>query len=364
MKKIVVVDRDGTLIREPRDKQIDSLEKLEFLPGIITGLQCLVDAGFTLVMASNQDGLGTKRYPAKAFTLIQNKIIKLLAGEGIAFERVFICPHLREDLCECRKPKTGLMRTYFRNNPVDKQHSFVLGDRETDVEFARNLGLRVVRLTDQESSRADYVTADVQDACRFIARSARAASLHRKTRETDVHVDVSIEGTGAYEISTGIGFFDHMLAQLARHSRIDMKIQAHGDLEIDEHHTVEDVGIVLGETLRQALGRKRGIDRFGFAAPLDEALAEVTIDLSGRQYISFHCEFGREQVGGLPTELVEDFFRAFAGGLQATMHIKCRGRNDHHKVEAIFKAVAQALKAAVRIDSRTRRLLPTTKGML
>jgi imidazoleglycerol-phosphate dehydratase/histidinol-phosphatase len=364
MKQIVVVDRDGTILREPPDKQVDSLEKLEFLPGIITGLHCLVDAGFTLVMATNQDGLGTKRYPSKSFALIQSKMLTLLEGEGIIFERVLVCPHLPKDDCECRKPKTGLMKTYLRKNPIDKQRSFVLGDRETDVEFARNLGLRAVRLTKQKSSAADYITSDALDACRFIARSARSASIHRKTNETDISVEVSLEGTGAYGISTGIRFFDHMLAQLARHSRIDMNIQANGDLDIDEHHTVEDVGIVLGETLRQALGTKRGIDRFGFAAPLDEALAEVTIDLSGRPHASFHCKFQRERVGELPTELVEDFFRAFADGLRATIHVTCRGRNDHHKVEAIFKATAQALKAAVQIDNRTRRLLPTTKGML
>ncbi|MBI1804977.1 MAG: bifunctional histidinol-phosphatase/imidazoleglycerol-phosphate dehydratase HisB [Ignavibacteriae bacterium] len=364
MKKVVFVDRDGTIIREPAGKQIDSLEKLEFIPGIIRGLKLLVDSGFTLVMVSNQDGLGTKQYPQKAFALVQKKILSLLEGEEITFEKIVICPHLRTENCRCRKPKTGLVESYMKKHAIDRGHSFVLGDRLTDVEFANNLGVHAIRLTRRNDPRAKYVTPDVFDACSFIARFARMASFTRTTSETTIAVNVTLDGAGKYEIATGIGFFDHMLEQLARHSRMDVTIHARGDLHIDEHHTVEDTGIVLGKTIREALGRKKGIQRFAFAAPLDEALAEVSIDLSGRSYVSFDCKFIRERVGEMPTELVEDFFRGFADGLGATMHIRCSGRNDHHKIEAIFKSVAVALRSAVHIDSRTRSFLPSTKGLL
>ena len=364
MKKVVFVDRDGTIVREPRDRQIDSLEKLEFVPGIVAGLKLLVDSGYTLVVVSNQDGLGSTRYPQDTFRAVQAKIIRLLGGEGIRFDRIFICPHTPGDGCACRKPKTRLVDAYMKKNAINPLCSFVLGDRTTDMEFARNLGVRPVRLTPKSDPTAEYATADALEACRFIARSARTAGRHRKTDETDITARVFLEGTGRYEISTGIGFFDHMLAQLARHSRMDIVLQVRGDLQVDEHHTVEDTGIVLGESVREALGEKRGIRRYGFIAPLDEALAEVAIDLSGRRYLSYRCTFTRERVGELPTELVEEFFRAFADGLRATLHIRCRGKNDHHKIEAIFKSVAQALRSAILIDDRTRTLVPTTKGML
>ena len=364
MKKIIFIDRDGTIIREPRDKQIDSLEKLEFIPGIISGLALLRDAGFSLVMVSNQDGLGTKRYPKRAFQKVQQKILTLLDGEGIRFEKIFVCPHHTNDICSCRKPKTGLVDRFLKQNKIDESHSFVLGDRNTDVTFAKNIGLRSVQYSSRNKSKAEYHTADMLDACRYIARSVRSASLRRKTSETDITARVWLDGNGSYEVHTGIGFFDHMLAQLAKHSGIDLVLNVVGDLHIDEHHSVEDSGIVLGEVLWQALGEKRGINRYGFMAPLDEAIANVALDLSGRRFLSFLCKFSRPQVGGLPTELVEDFFRALADGLQATIHISCRGRNDHHKIEAIFKSFARALKQAIQIDERRRNLLPTTKGKL
>ena len=362
MKRIVFIDRDGTIIREPRDKQVDSLEKLEFIPGIISGLQLLVDAGFTLVMVSNQDGLGTKNYPRRSFSRVQKKILALLSGEGIHFERIFICPHRPGDNCGCRKPGTGLVQEYLNKVRVDRSRSFVLGDRTTDVEFAANLGMRSVHLTTKRSPQLEYCTADALDACRYIARSMRSATLKRITHETDITVSVVLDGKGWYDITTGIGFFDHMLAQLARHSSIDIVLRAKGDLCIDEHHTVEDVGIVLGSAIRQALGKKRGIERF--AAPLDEALAQAVLDISGRSFLSFTCSFNRDRVGDLPTELVEDFFKAFTDGLKATLHISCQGRNDHHKIEAMFKSVARALKSAVSINAKTRNVLPTTKGMI
>jgi imidazoleglycerol-phosphate dehydratase / histidinol-phosphatase len=364
MKKVVFVDRDGTIIREPRDKQIDSLEKLEFVPGIIRGLRLLVDSGFTLVMVSNQDGLGTACYPREAYRQIQGKLLRLLSGEGIGFEKVFICPHLPADECKCRKPKPGLLKRYLKKEKVDFSLSFVLGDRETDVELAHKLGARSVRLKKGARSAADFVTADAFDACSYIARASRSATQERATNETKISAAVALDGRGRYEISTGLKFFDHMLEQLSRHSGIDIDLKATGDLEVDAHHTVEDTGIVLGETLRKALGDKRGIERFGFTAPLDEALAEVVIDLSGRSHLAFNCELKRENVGDLPTELVEDFFKAFADGLRATLHIRCKGRNDHHKIEAIFKSTARALKQAVKLDHLAQANLPSTKGKL
>jgi imidazoleglycerol-phosphate dehydratase/histidinol-phosphatase len=364
MKKVVFVDRDGTVVQEPPDQQVDSLEKLEFVPGIIRGLRLLVDYGFALVLVSNQDGLGTKRYPRKAYELVQGKILRLLGGEGIRFEKIFICPHRPEACCECRKPKPGLLTKYLKHNAIDRAHSFVLGDRETDVELARRLGIRSVKLAKARDSGADFVTVDAYEACLYIARAARAATLRRTTKETDIMASVAVDGAGHYDINTGIKFFDHMLAQLAKHSRIDIQLQARGDLEVDAHHTVEDVAIVLGQVLRKALGEKRGIERFGFVAPLDEALAEVAIDLSGRSFLAFQCDLKRENVGDLPTELVEDFFKALADGLGAGLHIKCRGRNDHHKIEAIFKSTARALKQAVSVDRRALLTLPSTKGTL
>jgi imidazoleglycerol-phosphate dehydratase/histidinol-phosphatase len=364
MKKIVFIDRDGTIIVEPADKQIDSLEKLEFLPGAVTGLQMLIESGYGLVMVTNQDGLGTRSFPRRAFAPAHRKMLTLLRGEGIVFDEIFVCPHVPSDKCTCRKPLTGLVDRFCARTRFDRSHSFVLGDRETDVAFACNLGIRAVRITGHRRTAAEYRTASVLDACRYIAAAFRTAEIRRTTKETAIAGSIALDGAGRYSVKTGIGFFDHMLAQLARHSGADLVLRVEGDLEIDEHHTVEDTGIALGEAIRKALGDKRGIARFAFAAPLDEALAEVALDLSGRSVLSFSCPFKRERVGELPTELVEDFFRGFADGLGATIHIRCRGRNDHHKVEAIFKAVARALRQATTIDRRRRLVLPSTKGKL
>lgn len=362
MKKVVFIDRDGTIVKEPRDEQIDSLEKLEFVPGIILGLKLLVDSGYSLVMVSNQDGLGTARYPKKAFTEVQQKILDTLRGEGIVFDEVFICPHLENDECACRKPKIGLVQKYLKTHRIDPMRSFVVGDRETDVKFAENLGLKSVRLSSRKSTKATYQTPDASDACNFVLRWNRIGIVHRATHETNVDVEVIIDGSGSYSISTGIGFFDHMLEQIARHSGFDMNLRAKGDLHIDEHHTVEDVGIALGHAISNALGEKRGIERF--AAPLDEALASVVLDLSGRSHLTFQCTFQRERVGNLPTELVEDFFGGLVQGLEATVHIKSEGRNDHHKIEAIFKSFGRALKSAASIDRRRIGSIPSTKGTL
>ncbi|HUN64658.1 MAG TPA: bifunctional histidinol-phosphatase/imidazoleglycerol-phosphate dehydratase HisB [Bacteroidota bacterium] len=363
MKRIVFIDRDGTIIEEPPDRQIDSLAKLSFIPGVIGGLRLLREAGYSLIMVSNQDGLGSPRYPRKVFQTVQRKILGLLEGEGIRFEKIFICPHRESDRCSCRKPLTGLLRSYLAHSPIDRAHSFVLGDRETDVQFASNLGVRSVRLTRGRSS-AELATPHLAEACSYIARSAREARFSRTTAETSIDVRLMPDGDGVLRGKTGIGFFDHMLAQLVRHSGMDVVMSVRGDLEVDEHHTVEDTGIALGNALRLVLGTKRGLNRFGYAAPLDEALAEVSIDLSGRSYLSFPVSFRRERVGDLPTELVEDFFKAFADGLRATIHIRCSGRNDHHKIEAIFKTTARALRQAIAIDPRRKTAVPSTKGTL
>ncbi|MGD0036038.1 MAG: bifunctional histidinol-phosphatase/imidazoleglycerol-phosphate dehydratase HisB [Bacteroidota bacterium] len=362
--KVIFLDRDGTIIAEPPDEQVDSLEKLELIPGVIQGLRLLQERGYVLVMVSNQDNLGSSAYPNKKYKIVQNKLMRLLNGEGIQFNAVFICPHGANKNCACRKPKTGLVDEFIRTNEVDLLRSFVFGDRETDVKLARNIGYKVVRLTSDKSTRADFKTESFIEGCRYIIRSERSATLKRNTSETKISVEVCLDGTGRYKVNSGIGFFDHMLSLLSKHSGIDMKIKMQGDLQVDKHHSVEDTGLALGDAIRQALGDKRGIERYGFLLPMDESLAQVALDLGGRPFCSFNASFGREKVGEFPTELVEDFFRAFADGLRANLHITVAGRNDHHKIEAIFKAVAQTLRQAVAQNEQNADVLPSTKGVL
>ncbi|MGD1044832.1 MAG: bifunctional histidinol-phosphatase/imidazoleglycerol-phosphate dehydratase HisB [Bacteroidota bacterium] len=362
--KVVFLDRDGTIIVEPPDEQVDSLEKLELIPGVIQGLCLLQNRGYVLVMVSNQDNLGSSAYPIETYEIVQNKLTRLLSGEGIQFNAVFVCPHGAKENCACRKPKTGLVDEFIHTNKVDLLHSFVFGDRETDVQLARNIGCTAVRLTSDELTRADFKNESFIELCRYIVRSDRSTAIKRKTAETTISVEVCLDGTGNYEINSGIGFFDHMLALLSKHSGIDMKIEVQGDLHVDEHHSVEDTGLVLGDAIRQALGDKRGIERYGFLLPMDESLAQVALDLGGRPFCSFNAPFEREKVGEFPTELVEDFFRAFADGLRANLHITVTGRNDHHKIEAIFKAVARALRQAVTQNEQNADVLPSTKGVL
>jgi imidazoleglycerol-phosphate dehydratase / histidinol-phosphatase len=369
--KVVFLDRDGTVIRETADEHIDSLEKFELIPGAITGMRRLIERDYTLVMVTNQDGLGTPSFPRDKFNLVHDRLMNLLRGENVTFTHVFICPHRPEDKCECRKPKIGLITDFLKENTIDPEKSFVVGDRMTDIEFAKNIGCKSVLLktnsidTDPgDSVKPDYITSDFTDACDYIIRTGRSAAMKRKTTETDIDVSVSLDGTGLYTIDTGIGFFDHMLAQLAKHSLIDIRMNVQGDLYVDEHHTIEDAGYALGGCILKALGSKRGIERFGFVLPMDESRATVALDLSGRPYFLFQGSFEREKVGEFPTELVEDFFRAFADGLRANLHILCEGRNDHHKIEAIFKAVARTLKQAVAIDNKAETAIPSTKGIL
>lgn len=365
MKKVVFIDRDGTLIVEPADQQIDSLEKLELIPGIVHGLAMLLRHGYELVMVSNQDGLGTDTYPLAAFDLVQAKLLGLLEGEGIGFSEIYICPHRANEGCECRKPLTGLLSDYLASNLIDPERSYVLGDRQTDVLLARALGIRSVLLGEPSAGEpADLTTQDFIEACRWILRSDRRARVERSTLETTIIAEVMLDGEGRGDIATGIGFFDHMLAQIARHSGFDIVVRAEGDLHVDEHHTVEDTGLALGEAIGRALGNKAGIGRYGFVLPMDDAEARVSIDFGGRPFLRFDAEFRRERIGDLPTELFEEFFRAFSGALMANLHITATGRNEHHMIESIFKGVARALRQGAQRDPMGSLALPSTKGVL
>jgi imidazoleglycerol-phosphate dehydratase/histidinol-phosphatase len=348
------IDRDGTLVEEPPDEQVDSLEKVRFMPGVFAALADLTRHGYRLVLVTNQDGLGTDSFPRTSFEQPQQFILETLRSQGIEFHAVFVCPHFKSDGCGCRKPNTGLVAEYIRASGVDLSRSAVIGDRETDVQFAANLGIRGVRV------RRDGTPEETWPAV-VRALTARHAQATRRTRETDIEVRVNLDSPTPVRIATGIGFFDHMLEQLAKHGGFALELTCRGDLEIDEHHTVEDCALALGEALRRALGSKVGIARYGFLLPMDEAQAQVAIDLSGRAYAQFSGRFNREAVGGLPTELVPHFFRSLAESLGAAVHVSVTGENSHHMVEACFKAVGRALRQALRRESRE---LPSTKGVL
>lgn len=345
--KIAFIDRDGTLIYEPPDtKQIDSVEKLKILPGVIEGLKKLLLQGFKLVMVSNQNGIGTTSFSKKNFEKPQNKLLDMFQNEGIEFYKIFICPHVERDNCSCRKPKIGLVSDFMKNEMIDKEQSFVIGDRKTDQEFANNIGLSYVRMETN-------------------GRFPRIGSVKRETSETSISVFLNLDGTGMYQINTGLNFLNHMLEQFSKHSLIDLFIKAKGDLEIDEHHTAEDTALALGEALTNALGTKKGIKRYGFLLPMDDTLAEVALDLGGRPYLVFNCDFKRERVGDLPTELIEHFLKSLSDALKANIHINVRySRNEHHKIEAIFKAFAKAMRMACEFDTRLKNSLPSTKGIL
>jgi len=355
-KRILFIDRDGTLIEEPPDQQIDSLQKLRLLPGVIPALLQLRDAGYIFVMVSNQDGLGTSSFPEPTFREPHEFLRDLLISQGISFEAEFICPHFPADGCNCRKPKTGLLDDYLQSIDLDREHSYVIGDRETDLQLARNLGIAGVRVRTDRGEGETWPNIAAR-----LAKSGRRAQVNRKTKETDIVVAVNLDSETPIHVSTGLGFFDHMLEQIAKHGGFSLDLTCKGDLQIDEHHTVEDCALALGQALRTALGDKRGIHRYGFLLPMDEALAQVAIDLSGRAYFMFEGEFGRDQVGQLPTELVPHFFRSLADTLGAAINIKVEGENTHHMIEACFKGVGRALRQAIRI---TDTGLPSTKGTL
>jgi imidazoleglycerol-phosphate dehydratase/histidinol-phosphatase len=348
---ILFVDRDGTLIEEPPDFQVDSLEKVRLLPQVIPSLTALKADGYRFVMVTNQDGLGGARYPQQRFDQVQQFVLHLFGSQGIEFERTFVCPHFEHEGCACRKPLTGLVTDYLKDLKLDTARSVMVGDRDTDLQFARNLGIRGLRVQPPQQSWPSIVQ---------ILRNRRA-SVQRKTLETEIAVDVELDSSAPCEIHSGIGFFDHMLEQLAKHGGFQLRLSCQGDLHIDEHHTVEDCALALGEALRQALGDKRGIGRYGFLLAMDESSAQVAVDLSGRPYFVFEGQFGREQIGALPTELVPHFFRSLAQALSAALQITVRGENTHHMIEACFKGVGRALRPALRREGHD---VPSTKGSL
>ena len=347
------IDRDGTLIEEPPDEQVDALEKIRFLPGVFAALSTLTSRGYRLVMVTNQDGLGTASFPRADFERCQEFILRALASQGIAFEAVCICPHRAGDECDCRKPKTGLLRAWLQDHRFDPERSAVIGDRDSDLQLAANLGVRGLRV-----GAGDSAASWPQVVRELLARRAR---VERRTRETSISVAVELDGVGAIAVQTGIGFFDHMLEQLAKHGGFGLELHCQGDLQIDEHHTVEDCALALGEALRRALGDKVGIGRYGFLLAMDEAEAQVAIDLSGRAYFVFTGQFGRTQVGALPTELVPHFFRSLSDALGCALHLRVQGENTHHMIESCFKGVGRALRPALR---RQGDELPSTKGLL
>jgi imidazoleglycerol-phosphate dehydratase/histidinol-phosphatase len=348
------IDRDGTLIEEPADEQVDALDKIRFMPGVFAALAELRRAGYRLVMVTNQDGLGTLSFPREQFDHCQDFVLRSLASQGIEFDAVCICPHRAGDGCSCRKPQVGMLSEWPQGNAFDTARSAVIGDRDTDLEFAANLGVRALRVRQPAGAGESWPE---------VARAllARRAQVERRTRETAITVEVALDETAQAKISTGIGFFDHMLEQLARHGGFGLALQCQGDLHIDEHHTVEDCAIALGDALRRALGDKSGIGRYGFLLAMDEAEAQVAIDLSGRAYFSFDGRFAREQVGTLPTELVPHFFRSLSDSLGCALHLTVRGENTHHMIEACFKGVGRALRPALRREGHD---LPSTKGVL
>ncbi len=352
--RIAFVDRDGTLVREPPDEQLDSLEKLRLASGVVPALRRLLDAGFELVIASNQDGLGSETFPLEAFRIPHEFLMALLASQGIEFAEVFVCPHREADGCECRKPRTGLVNAYMCERPVDRAASVMIGDRDSDLAFAENLGIRGFRVDAGQPGSWERIVHEIVDA-------PRVGRVSRTTRETDIRVEVNLDAPPSAEVATGIGFFDHMLEQLASHGGFALTLRCAGDLEVDEHHTVEDCALALGAALKEALGERRGIGRFAFELPMDEASAKVLLDLSGRPWLRFKARFPRERVGGLPTELVEHFFRSLAEASGATLHIRVRGDNAHHMIESCFKGVGRALRGAI---AREEGGIPSTKGVL
>ncbi len=355
-RKVLFIDRDGTLIHEPEDFQVDALEKICLVDDVIPSLLECIAHGYRLVMVSNQDGLGTEAFPEDRFQLCQQQILAMFESQGIRFDEIFICPHLPDDGCDCRKPRAGLLTGYLAETDLDLNASAVIGDRETDLQLAGAIGVRGV-LVNSESG-ASRTWAEITT---LLCYAERTATVSRKTNETAITVQVNLDATAPIAISTGIGFYDHMLEQVAKHGGFSLSLHCDGDLHIDEHHTVEDTAICLGEALKQALGSKKGIGRYGFLLPMDESEAKVALDLSGRGNFVFNAAFPRDTVGELSTEMVEHFFRSLAESLGAALHIDVSGENTHHMVEACFKSVGRALRQAIRVESNE---MPSTKGML
>lgn len=361
-KKVLFIDRDGTLIIEPPDKQIDSLEKLQFLPGVINYLSKIVnELEYELVMVSNQDGLGTASFPEETFHPAQNKMLQILENEGIKFSNILIDDSFEHQNSPNRKPRTGMLQAYIYGN-YNLKESYVIGDRLTDVQLAQNLGCKSIYIGTTAINEASFCATHWQEIYIHLKNENRTASVNRKTNETNISIHLNLDGTGKATINTGIEFFNHMLHQLAKHGNCDLDITVKGDLEIDEHHTIEDTAIALGEAFYQALGLKKGIERYGFLLPMDDCLAQVAIDFGGRPWLVWNAEFKREKIGEMPTEMFIHFFKSFTDSAKCNLNIQATGDNEHHKIEAIFKAFAKAIKMAV---SKTNNFsIPSTKGVL
>ena len=354
MKQVLFIDRDGTILVEPEDEQIDSFEKFQFVPGVIRNLHFIrTHLDFELVMVSNQDGLGTDSYPEHSFWPTHNLMLQTLKGEGIEFDDILIDRSFPEEHLPTRKPGTGMLTKYMQGD-YDLANSYVIGDRQTDAQLAVNLGCKSLILSDE---------LDWNRIAEILFAGERTAFVRRTTKETDIDISLCLDGTGKSDISTGLGFFDHMLEQIAKHGNIDLKIHVKGDLNVDEHHTIEDTGIALGECIGKALGDKRGIERYGYTLPMDDCLCSVALDFGGRPWLVWDAEFHRERVGDMPTEMFLHFFKSFSDAARMNLNIKAEGENEHHKIEGIFKALARSLKMAVKRDIYKYQL-PSSKGML
>ncbi len=376
-KKVLFIDRDGTIIKEPADEQIDSFDKLEFYPKAFTFLGKIAkELDFELVMITNQDGLGTDVYPEDTFWPVHNFILKSFENEGVVFDKVFIDKTFPKENADTRKPGTGMLTEFF-SDAYDLKSSFVIGDRLTDIELAKNLGSKGIFINDETNLGTGEITVKREELDSFIALESndwekiyeflklesRVSEISRKTNETDIKIKLNLDGTGKSNIDTGLSFFDHMLDQLARHGQMDLDIKVDGDLHVDEHHTIEDTAIALGEVFSNTLGSKLGMERYGFSLPMDDCLAQVAIDFGGRNWLVWDADFKREKVGDMPTEMFLHFFKSFSDGARANLNIKAEGTNEHHKIEAIFKAFAKSIKMAVKRDPE-KMVLPSTKGML
>ena len=376
MKKVLFIDRDGTLALEPKDYQLDAIEKLEFYPEVFTYLRKIAkELDYELVMVTNQDGLGTKLFPEDTFWPTHNFLLKAFENEGIQFDSIFIDKSLPAENATTRKPRTGLLTAYLDESKYDLQSSFVIGDRITDIELAYNLKAKGIFIANDselcysESSKQDFSasialkTTSWKHIYEFLKLEQRTVVQKRTTNETDIYLELNLDGTGKSTIDTGIAFFDHMLDQIARHGNMDLNLSVKGDLEVDEHHTIEDTAIVLGEAFAEALGNKLGIERYGFCLPMDDCLAQASIDFGGRNWLVWEADFKREMIGKMPTEMFFHFFKSFTDGAKANLNIKAEGANEHHKIEAIFKVFAKAIKVAVKRDP-DKMILPSTKGSL
>ncbi|MPT33096.1 MAG: bifunctional histidinol-phosphatase/imidazoleglycerol-phosphate dehydratase HisB [Chryseobacterium sp.] len=377
MKKLLFIDRDGTLVLEPEDYQVDSFQKLKFYPQVFTYLSKIVkELDYELVMVTNQDGLGTDSHPEENFWTIQNFIIETFESQDIRFEDIFIDKTFAKDNAPTRKPNTGLLTKYFDEEIYDLENSFVIGDRITDVKLAKNLNSKAIFINTDENLGAEEIlendeledviglkTTSWKEIYEFLKLENRTSEIVRNTNETKIKINLNLDGTGKSNIETGIYFFNHMLDQIAKHGQMDLEIKVDGDLEVDEHHTIEDTGIALGEAFYKALGNKLGIERYAFVLPMDDCLAQVALDFGGRNWIVWEADFKREMIGEMPTEMFFHFFKSFSDSARANLNIKAEGDNEHHKIESIFKAFAKCLKSAVKRDL-DKMILPSTKGML